>query len=58
MIFLEVDDIQKCDELLNKRLHNKYKLVKLSEMEIFEWGKESFMHDPPGVLWQFGEFNK
>ncbi len=58
MIFLEVDDIDKCAaELLEKGLHHKYKYVRFTEIKEFEWGRELFMHDPSGVLWHFGEFN-
>ena len=59
MVFLEVDDIEKCaEELLAKKLHDKYKYVRFSEIKQFEWGRELFMHDPSGVLWHFGEFKK
>lgn len=59
MVFLEVDDLEKCQkELLEKELHNKYKYVRFTEIKEFEWGRELFMHDPSGVLWHFGEFNK
>lgn len=59
MIFLEVEDIEKCyAELLAKGLHDKYKLVRITGIKEFEWGRELFMHDPSGVLWHFGEFNQ
>ncbi len=58
MVFLEVDDVDKCWDDLNKRgLHQKYKYVRLSEIKTFEWGRECFMHDPSGVLWHFCQFN-
>lgn len=58
MIFLEVDDIEKCTkELLNKGLHDKYKYVRFTEIKQFDWGRELFMHDPSGILWHFCEFN-
>ncbi|MGI9542540.1 MAG: VOC family protein [Cyclobacteriaceae bacterium] len=58
MVFLEVDDVDKCRDDLNQRgLHNKYKLVRLTPIKTFEWGRECFMHDPSGVLWHFAEFN-
>ena len=57
MVFLEVDDIEKCAaELLSKGLHQKYKHVRFSKIEQFAWGRELFMHDPAGVLWHFCEF--
>lgn len=59
MVFLEVDDIEKCaEELLSKGLHHKYKYVRFTEIKQFDWGRELFMHDPSGVLWHFGEFKK
>ena len=58
MIFLEVEDVDKCwEELLNKGLHDKYKYVRLTEIKDFEWGRECFMHDPSGILWHFCQFN-
>ncbi|MBL4734036.1 MAG: glyoxalase [Flavobacteriales bacterium] len=58
MIFLEVDDIDKCaEDLLSRGLHNKYKDVKFTKIKHFDWGRELFMHDPAGILWHFCEFN-
>ena len=59
MIFLEVDDVERYwNELQNLELHRKYKNVKLSPIRVEDWGKECFLHDPSGILWHFGEFNK
>jgi len=59
MLFLEVDDVEKCAaELQSKGLTNKYKDVKVTAIKQFDWGRELFMHDPSGVLWHFGEFAK
>jgi catechol 2,3-dioxygenase-like lactoylglutathione lyase family enzyme len=59
MIFLEVDDIEKCaEELLGKGLHDQYQYVRFTEIKQFEWGRELFMHDPSGVLWHFCGFNE
>jgi hypothetical protein len=59
MVFLEVDDIEKCQkDLIERDLHHKYKYVRFTEIKDFEWGRELFMHDPSGVLWHFCEFNK
>jgi catechol 2,3-dioxygenase-like lactoylglutathione lyase family enzyme len=59
MIFLEVDDVEKCaEELLGKGLHDKYQYVRFTEIKQFEWGRELFMHDPSGILWHFCEFNE
>ena len=57
MVFLEVDDIEKCaEELLAKGLHHQYKYVRFTEIKQFDWGRELFMHDTSGVLWHFCEF--
>ncbi len=57
MVFLEVDDVDKCWEDLNGRgLQNKYKRARLTAIKELEWGRECFLHDPSGVLWHFGEF--
>lgn len=59
MVFLEVDDIERCaEELSNKGLQGKFKGVRLTEIKQFDWGRELFMTDPSGVLWHFGEFTK
>ena len=59
MIFLEVDSVERYwHELSELKLDAKYKNVKLVPIRIEEWGKECFLHDPAGVLWHFGEFNK
>ena len=59
MVFLEVDDVDKCwEDLQNRGLHNKYKYVRLTPIKQFDWGRECFMHDPSGVLWHFCEFNQ
>lgn len=58
MIFLEVNDVEKCEkDLLNRRLPEKYKGVRITDIKTWDWGREIFMHDPSGVLWHFGEFN-
>ena len=58
MVFLEVEDIEKCSEdLLSRGLQDRYKDVKFTEIKQFDWGRELFMHDPAGVLWHFCEFN-
>ena len=57
MIFLEVEDVEKCEEdLWSRDLVNKYELVRISPIKTWEWGREIFMHDPSGVLWHFGQF--
>lgn len=59
MIFLEVEDVDQCAaELRSKNLDRKYTNVRFSEIHVNDWGREIFMHDPSGVLWHFGQFNK
>lgn len=59
MLFLEVDDVDKCkSDLLERGLDKKYTNVRFSDIKIENWGKELFMHDPSGILWHFGEFKK
>ena len=57
MVFLEVDDVQQCwEDLKAKGLPDKYKGVRLSTIQLLDWGQEFFLHDPSGVLWHFGRF--
>ena len=59
MIFVEVEDVEKCaEELMSKGLQHKYDNVRFTGIKDYDWGREVFMHDPSGVLWHFGEFNK
>lgn len=59
MIFLEVDDVDQYWEALSAlNLPAKYKNVRLTPIQYYDWGKECFMHDPSGILWHFGQFNK
>lgn len=58
MVFLEVDDVDKCyADLASKNLPSKYKTTKLSPIKDWDWGRECFLHDPSGILWHFGQFN-
>ncbi|TSD66734.1 glyoxalase [Inquilinus sp. KBS0705] len=59
MLFLEVDDVNRYyTELLALNLPAKYPGAKLTPIRQEEWGRECFLHDPSGILWHFGEFNK
>ncbi|MEO6636830.1 MAG: VOC family protein [Ginsengibacter sp.] len=59
MIFMEVDDVDRYwRELQALDLHSKYEGVKLTPIQKNDWGNECFLHDPSGILWHFGEFNK
>ena len=59
MIFLEVEDVARYwKELLAIDLPSKYEGVRLTPIREYDWGSESFMHDPSRILWHFGEFKK
>ncbi|CAN5351576.1 VOC family protein [soil metagenome] len=59
MIFLEVDDVNRYwKELLALGLTDKYAGVKLIPIQKNDWGSECFVHDPSGILWHFGQFNR
>ena len=59
MIFVEVDDVARYwNDLLTLKLTEKYKAMKLTPIRNYDWGKECFVHDPSGVLWHFGQFNR
>ena len=59
MLFLEVENLEAYLSILkSKKLTKKYKNVRLSEIEVFHWGKVFFLHDPSGILWQIGNFNQ
>ena len=59
MIFSEVEDLDLFwKELVSLNLAEKYKGVKLTPIRNEDWGRECFLHDPSGILWHFGIFNK
>lgn len=59
MVFMEVDDVQRYwNELNALGLPAKYENVRLTPIRNYDWGRECFLHDPSGILWHFGEFNK
>jgi catechol 2,3-dioxygenase-like lactoylglutathione lyase family enzyme len=59
MIFVEVADVENYwKELLALNLTTKYEQVRLTPIKHYDWGKECFVHDPSGILWHFGQFNK
>jgi tRNA A37 threonylcarbamoyladenosine biosynthesis protein TsaE len=59
MLFLEIDDVEAFwNELVALELDKKYKGVKLTPIKYLDWGCECFLHDPSGILWHFGKFNK
>ncbi len=57
MLFLEVEDVARhWSELQALGLPAKYEGVRITPIRNEVWGRESFMHDPSGILWHFGEF--
>jgi len=57
MIFLEVENVADYwKELTSLNLPEKYKTSKIVSIRTMDWGKECFVHDPSGILWQIGEF--
>jgi hypothetical protein len=59
MIFMEVENVSNFwNELTTLNLTEKYESIKLVPIRNLDWGKECFVHDPSGILWHFGEFNK
>lgn len=59
MIFMEVEDVKQFwSMLLELDLSSKYENIKLVPVRKMDWGKECFIHDPSGILWHIGEFNK
>lgn len=59
MIFLEVENVDHYwNGLVALNLPAKYDNVRLEPVRKLHWGKECFVHDPSGVLWHFGEFEK
>lgn len=59
MVFMEVEDVNRFwNELVALHLTSKYENCKLVPIRNLDWGSECFVHDPSGILWHFGEFNK
>lgn len=59
MIFMEVEDVSRYwQELLALDLPARYAGVKYTGIRDYDWGRECFVHDPSGILWHFGQFNK
>ncbi len=59
MVFMEVDDVHRFwSELMALNLTSTYENVRIVPVRKMDWGSECFLHDPSGILWHFGEFNK
>ncbi|MBO0931473.1 glyoxalase [Fibrella aquatilis] len=59
MLFLEVEDVEHYYNVLKALdLPGKYNGVRLLPIRNETWGSECFLHDPSGILWHIGAFNK
>jgi hypothetical protein len=59
MVFIEVENLdQAYSDMFALDLKTKYPTAKLVPIRVEHWGREFFLHDPSGILWHFGEFNK
>ncbi len=59
MVFLEVDDVESCYAYFKSlNLLEKFPKTRLKEIVTLDWGREFFLHDPSGILWHIGKFNK
>lgn len=59
MLFLEVENTEDFwKTLVALDLTSKYAGVRLIPIRDLPWGRECFLHDPSGILWHIGEFNK
>ncbi len=57
MLFLEVEDLDAwLASLQQKQLPVKFPGVRLSGIQVNDWGRELFLHDPSGILWHIGSF--
>ena len=58
MLFLEIADVEAWEkQLLSLNLTTLFPTVKMTEIRIFPYGREIFLHDPAGVLWHFCQFH-
>lgn len=59
MVFVEMGDLDAFHtELVARDLPGKYPMVRVSGIRTQDWGRVCFVHDPSGVLWQFGSFDR
>ena len=59
MIFMEVEDVEQFWNALQALdLPGKYENVRIEPIRTLDWGRECFVHDPSGILWHIGAFNK
>ncbi len=58
-LFVEVEDAdQYWNQLVVLQLPARYPGVRLEPVRSLPWGKECFLHDPSGILWHYGHFNR
>ncbi len=59
MIFMEIDSLDEFwEELQAANLPADFPAIRVSAIVSRNWGREFFVHDPSGILWHFGTFNK
>lgn len=59
MIFMEVKDVEGFwQNVVAMDLPSRFEHVRLVPIRYENWGREFFIHDPSGILWHFGQFNK
>ena len=59
MLFLEVDDLDDHHAAIRKLdLPTRFSSVRVSAIKEEPRGREYFVHDPSGILWHVGSFNR
>lgn len=59
MLFVEIADLNSFHkQLVERDLPVKYPAVRVSSIRTQDWGRVCFVHDPSGILWQFGSFDQ
>ena len=59
MVFVELADIDVFHKrLVTLDLPSSYPNVRVSGIRVQDWGRVCFVHDPSGILWQFGSFER
>ena len=59
MVFMEVEDVNAFyNQMAALDLPSKYPSVRLLPVKKHYWGSVCYLHDPSGILWHIGQFNK
>lgn len=59
MLFIQVQDVHQCyKDLAALELDQTFEQVRLTPVREESWGSVCFLHDPSGILWQFGTFKQ